>query len=174
MFRNKPPVPGWCVGWVNSTTTTTTAKERNSMSAPITLIGRLGADPELKYTQGGMAVVNLNIVTNIRKKDGDQWVDADTTWWRVTVFRQLAENVAESLTKGDEAIIVGKVKSRSWEDPKSGEKRTSFEVTADQVGASLGRSTAAISRVQRSSAANTHSIADDPWANDAPETPAPF
>lgn len=144
------------------------------MSAPITLHGRLGQDPELKFNPSGMAICQLSVVTNVRKKDGDQWVDADTTWWRVTVFRQLAENVAESLTKGDEVIVVGKVKSRSWDDPKSGEKRTVFEVTADQVGAGLGRATCQVQRVQRTSAANTHSIADDPWAKDTTKTPAPF
>jgi len=85
------------------------------MSAPITLTGRVVADPELKFGQSGNAVLNLRVVTSARRKTDEGWQDVDTTFWRVAAFRQLAENAAESLSKGDGVIVVGKVKSREWQ-----------------------------------------------------------
>jgi len=84
------------------------------VSAPITLTGNLGADPELKFGASGIAILKARVVTSGRKKDEEsgKWIDVDTTWWTVTAWRQLAENAAETLRKGDEVIIVGKVKQR--------------------------------------------------------------
>lgn len=145
------------------------------MSTELTLHGRLGADPELRFSNTGTAIAKLNVVTNIRRKDGDEWVDADVTWWNVTCFKNLAENVCESLKKGDEVIIVGKCKQRTWETPQ-GEKRSTFEVTADHVGPNLARATAVITRAAARSAANTFEV--DPWATKPGEpeqsTAAPF
>lgn len=132
------------------------------MSAPITITGRLTADPELKITQGGVMIANLRVVTSKRKKEGDEWKDVDTTYWSVTAFRQLAENVVESLSKGDTVVVVGTVKGRQWEDPKSGEKRTAFEITADEIGAGLTRATAKVNRIRRESTSTPGS--SDPWA----------
>lgn len=130
------------------------------MSTDITLHGRLGQEPELRYAKTGTAVVKLSVVTNVRRKDGDAWVDADVTWWNVTAFKTLAENICETLKKGDEVIIVGKVKQRTWETP-DGEKRSTFEVTADHVGPDLARATAVVTRTfTKSAAVNDH----DPWA----------
>ena len=145
------------------------------MSAPITITGRLGADPELRFAASGTAIAKLRVVTNSRKKDGDQWVDVDTTWWSVTAFKQLAENIAETLTKGDLVIVVGTVKSREWEDQKTGEKRTIFEVLANHVGPDLGRAAAKISRIAREGSSRTvQVISDDPWVNTTLSFEVPF
>lgn len=132
------------------------------MSAPITLTGRLVADPEIKFGASGMPIANMRVVTSGRRKTDAGWEDTDTTFWGVTAFRQLAENVAESLTKGDQVIVTGKVKSREWQD-NDGNKRTSWEVTADHVGPDLSRATAKVQRVQRDKPAAPAS--DDPWSN---------
>lgn len=130
------------------------------MSADLTLHGRLGQEPELRYSKTGTAIVKLSVVTNLRRKVGEQWEDQDTTWWSVTAFNALAENVCESLKKGDAVIVVGKVKQRTWETPE-GEKRSTFEVTADHVGPDLARATAVVTRtVTRANNVNDH----DPWA----------
>lgn len=143
---------------------TASEAEGNKVSAPITLTGRLVADPEVKFGASGIAITSLRVVTSGRKlnKETGKWEDVDTTFWSVTAWRQLAENVAESLTKGDQVIVTGKVKSRDWED-KDGNKRTVFEVTADHVGPDLERATAKVNRIQRDKPAAVAS--DDPWSN---------
>jgi single stranded DNA-binding protein (ssb) len=136
----------------------TSEAEGNSMSAPITLTGQVVADPELKFGQNGNAVLNLRVVTSARRKTDEGWQNVDTTFWRVAAFRQLAENAAESLSKGDGVIVVGKVKSREWSD-KDGNKQVSWEVTADNIGLDLRWSaskSAGVSRVK--------SDGDDPWS----------
>jgi len=138
------------------------------MSAQITLTGRLVADPELKFGQNGNAVVNLRVVTSGRRKTDEGWQDVDTTFWSVAAFRQLAENCAESLNKGDLVVVTGKVKSREWQD-KEGNKRVSWEVAADHVAVDLVRNTASSSRVDRKS----EPVADDPWSKPADDV-APF
>ena len=131
------------------------------MSAGITLTGRLVADPELKFTAKGDAVCNLRVVTSARRlnKQTDKWEDVDTTFWQVAAWRQLGENVAESLTKGDQVVIVGKVKSREWQD-NDGNKRTAWEVDAQHVAVDLSRATAKPQRISREAPAT-----DDPWSN---------
>lgn len=131
------------------------------MSAGITLTGRLVADPELKFTAKGDAVCNLRVVTSGRRKTDAGWQDVDTTFWQVAAWRQLGENVAESLTKGDQVVIVGKVKSREWQD-NDGNKRTAWEVDAQHVAVDLSRATAKVQRVTRDAPSVA---ADDPWSN---------
>jgi len=145
------------------------------MSAPITLTGRLGADPEIRFGATGIAILKLRVVTSGRKKTDAGWEDVDTTWWSVTAFRQIAENAAESLSKGDEVIVVGKVKQRQYETPE-GEKRSVTEVTADHIGPSLRRATVKVNRVQRSEGGGRaeyeqakQQLEDDPWALPASE-----
>lgn len=108
------------------------------MSTPVTLIGRIGADPELRFSPNGVAIVRLRVVTSRRVKEGDDWKDADVTWWTVTAFKRLAERVTERLAKGDPVVIIGHAKSREWETPQ-GEKRTAVEVVADHVSLDLAR-----------------------------------
>ena len=139
------------------------------MSAGITLTGGVVADPELKFSAKGMAVLNLRVATSRRTKTDDGWVDVDQTFWRVSAFRQLAENAAESLSKGDRVIVVGKVKSREWQD-KDGNKQVSWEVTADSIGVDLRWSASKSSGVSRAK------VEDDPWSKPfvPDDSPAPF
>jgi single-strand DNA-binding protein len=136
------------------------------MSAQITITGTLGADPELKFTPSGAAIVNLRVVTDTRfKDDAGKWQSRDTSWWRVTAWRQLAENTAETLAKGDKVIIVGKIKQREYE-ANDGEKKSVVEVEATNIGPDLSKFSANISRVQRDKQANVFA-GDDPWATSA-------
>lgn len=133
------------------------------MSVPVTLTGRVVADPELRFSAKGVAVVSLRVVTSGRRKTDAGWEDVDTTFWTVSAFKQLAENAAESLAKGDLVVVTGKAKSRDWED-KEGNKRTVVEVTADHIGVDLVRSKVSVNRVSRTP------TADDAWVSES----APF
>lgn len=135
------------------------------MSAQITITGTLGADPELKFTSTGAAIVNLRVVTDVSyKDDSGKWQKKDTSWWRVTAWRQLAENTAETLAKGDKVIIVGKIKQREYE-ANDGEKKSVVEIEASNIGPDLSKYAANISRVQRDKPAAGFN--DDPWATPA-------
>jgi single-strand DNA-binding protein len=102
----------------------------------VTITGNLTDDPELKYTPNGAPVANFRIAVTARVRDGESWRDGDTSFFRVNVWRQLAEHVADSLAKGDRAVVIGRLKSRSWETPE-GDKRSVVEVEADEVAPSL-------------------------------------
>ena len=107
----------------------------------VTLIGNLTDDPELRFTPNGAAVANFRLAVTPRVKDGDSWRDGETSFFRVNCWRQLAENVTESLSKGTRAMVIGRLRSRSWETD-AGEKRTVVEVEADEVAPSLRWATA--------------------------------
>ena len=100
------------------------------------ICGNLTDDPELRFTTSGTAVASLRVAVTPRVKDGDAWRDGETSFFRVNVWRQMAENAAESLSKGDRVIVVGRLKARSWETPE-GDKRSVVEVEADEIGPSL-------------------------------------
>src|SRR5690554_7152393 len=100
--------------------------------ADITLTGNVGSS-ELRFTQGGKALLSLSVAENHRKRDGNGWADDGTTWWRVTVWERQAEALAEHVHKGDRVIVTGTVRSREWED-QEGQKRTAYDVTARHVG----------------------------------------
>jgi single-strand DNA-binding protein len=102
----------------------------------VTITGNLTDDPDLRFTPGGHAVANFRLAVTARVKDGDTWKDGETSFFRVNVWRQLAEHAAESLSKGDRAVVIGRLKSRSWETPE-GDKRSVVEVEADEVAPSL-------------------------------------
>jgi single-strand DNA-binding protein len=105
--------------------------------ASITIIGNLVADPELKFTNTGKAVASFTVAESKRVKGADgTWTDGDSTFWRCSVWDAVAENLAESLNKGQRVIVVGEVKQRSFET-QQGEKRSVFEVTASEVAPSL-------------------------------------
>jgi single stranded DNA-binding protein len=87
----------------------------------VTITGNLTDDPDLRYTPNGNPVANFRLAVTARIKDGDSWRDGDTSFFRVNAWRQLAEHVAESLTKGDRAVVIGRLKSRSWETPRGGQ-----------------------------------------------------
>jgi single-strand DNA-binding protein len=107
----------------------------------VTLTGNLTDDPDLRFTPNGNPVANFRLAVTARVKDGDSWRDGDTSYFRINVWRQLAEHVADSLSKGDRAVVIGRLKSRSWETPE-GDKRSVVEVEADEVAPSLRWATA--------------------------------
>ena len=120
----------------------------------ITLVGNLVDDPELRFTPSGAAVANFRLASTPRVYDrqSGEWKDGDSLFLTCSVWRQAAENVAESLQKGMRVIVSGRLKQRSYET-REGEKRTVFEVDADEVGPSLRSATAKVARTQRSGAA---------------------
>jgi single-strand DNA-binding protein len=117
----------------------------------ITVIGNLTNDPELRFTPNGAAVASFTVASTPRTFDrqSNEWKDGDTLFLRCTVWRQAAENVADSLHKGTRVIVQGRLKQRSFET-REGEKRTVVELEADEVGASLRSATAKVSKASRS------------------------
>ena len=117
---------------------------------PITVVGNLVADPELRYTPSGSAVANFRVAYTPRRYDSQsgQWVDGEALFLTCNVWRQAAENVANSLTKGDRVIVNGRLRQRSFET-REGEKRTVFEVEVDEVGPSLKYATSQVTKTPR-------------------------
>ena len=150
----------------------------------ITVIGNLTADPELRFTPSGAAVANFTVASTPRTFDRqkNEFVDGDTLFMRCSIWREAAENVAESLTKGTRVIVQGRLVQRSYET-REGEKRTVVELQVDEIGPSLKYASAKVTRAQRSGngggfAGGAPSGQGDPWAGSAPaggfsETP-PF
>jgi hypothetical protein len=125
-----PPLPGLPP---RPTPSSTTAQGGSTMAdTHVTLTD----EPDLRFTPNGTEVANFRLAVTARIKDGDTWRDGETSFFRVNVWRQLAEHVAESLAKGDRAVVIGRLKSRSWETPE-GDKRSMVEVEADEVAPSL-------------------------------------
>lgn len=116
----------------------------------VVLVGNLTDDPELRFTPQGAAVANFRIAVNKRFKDAQtgEWKDGETSYFRINCWRQLAENVAESLTRGMRVVVSGSLKMRSWET-QEGEKRTVVEIEADDIGPSLRFATAKVEKVAR-------------------------
>jgi single-strand DNA-binding protein len=118
----------------------------------ITVIGNLVDDPELRFTPSGAPVANFRIASTPRTFDrqSNEWKDGDTLFMRCSIWREAAENVAESLTKGTRVIVTGRLVQRSYET-REGEKRTVVELQVDEVGPSLRYASAKLTRTQRSS-----------------------
>jgi len=116
----------------------------------ITIIGNLTADPELRFTPSGAAVANFTVASTPRQFDrtSNEWKDGETLFMRCSVWRDAAENVAESLQRGARVLVSGRLKSRSYET-KEGEKRTVIEMDVDEVGPSLKYATAKVNKTQR-------------------------
>ena len=121
---------------------------------PITVIGNLTADPELRFTPSGAAVANFTVASTPRTfdKQTNEWKDGEALFLSCSVWRQAAENAAESLVRGMRVIVSGRLKARSYET-REGEKRTVFEIDVDEVGPSLKYATAKVSKTTRSAAA---------------------
>jgi len=134
----------------------------------ITLTGNLVADPELRYTPTGTAVAKFTVASTPRFYDqqAGEWRDGETLFLACNVWRQQAENAAESLVKGQRVVVNGRLKQRSYE-ASDGTKRTVFEVEADDVAPSLRNATAKVTRAQREKPSSPQP-AEDPWAGDAP------
>ena len=120
------------------------------MDTFVTVVGNLTGDPELRFTPSGVAVANFRLAVTPRVREGDSWKDGETSFFRINVWRQQAENVAETLQKGTRCIVVGRLRTRSWETPE-GEKRSVTEVEADEIGPSLKFATAKVERSSRGS-----------------------
>lgn len=152
----------------------------------ITVIGNLVDDPELRFTPSGAPVANFRIASTPRTFDrqSNEWKDGDTLFLSCAVWRQAAENVAESLQRGMRVIVQGRLKSRQYET-REGEKRTVFEIDVEEVGPSLRSASAKVTKTTRSGGAGGYSgggggggysggggqqsaTADDPWASPAP------
>jgi len=145
----------------------------------ITVVGNLTSDPELRYTQSGLAVANFTIASTPRNFDraSNDWKDGEALFLRASCWREFAEHVAGSLTKGSRVIATGRLKQRSYET-KEGEKRTSIELEVDEIGPSLRYATAQVTRAASSrdggngGGASRGAVADEPWAASAPAAPA--
>lgn len=116
----------------------------------ITVVGNLTADPELRYTQSGLAVANFTVASTPREFDRatNEWKDGEALFLRSTIWREPAEHVAASLTKGQHVVVTGTLKQRAYET-KEGEKRTSYELDVDDIGVSLRYGTTVFSRSAR-------------------------
>ena len=135
----------------------------------ITLVGNLVDDPELRFTPSGAAVANFRVASTPRTfdKQSGEWKDGDSLFLSCSVWRQAAENVAESLQKGMKVIVSGRLKQRSYET-REGEKRTVFEIDVDDVGPSLRNATAKVTKTTRSGGGGFSGGGDtDPWASPA-------
>jgi single-strand DNA-binding protein len=150
----------------------------------ITVVGNLTADPELRFTQSGAAVASFTVASTPRTfdKQSGEWKDGEALFLRCNVWRQVAENVAESLTRGSRVLVSGRLRQRSFET-KEGEKRTVVELEVDEIGPSLRYATAKVNKVSRGdggggggfgggggqqSRGGGGAPADDPWGSAPP------
>jgi single-strand DNA-binding protein len=136
---------------------------------PITVVGNLTADPELRFTPSGAAVANFTVASTPRNFDRqtNEWKDGEAMFLNCSVWRQAAENAAESLQRGMRVIVSGRLKARSYET-REGEKRTVFEIDVDEVGPSLKYATAKVTKTSRSGSGGGqggYSGGDDPWSS---------
>ncbi|WP_409489597.1 single-stranded DNA-binding protein [Amycolatopsis sp. cmx-11-12] len=148
----------------------------------ITVIGNLTSDPELRFTPSGAAVANFTVASTPRTldKQSGEWKDGEALFLRCNIWRQAAENVAESLTRGARVVVQGRLKQRSFET-KEGEKRTVVELEVDEIGPSLRYATAKVNKVSRGTGGGggggfgggggggqSGPPADDPWGSAPP------
>lgn len=151
---------------------------------PVTVVGSI-TEPTLRFTPQGKPIASFSIASTPRTKDGDNWVDGETLWFRVSVFDQMAENVAESFAKGDRVIVQGRFKQRSYQTD-AGETRTGLELVAEEVGPTLRWATAKPVKVGQGGQARpaqqdasmqrsrTAQPQGDPWAAPAASDEPPF
>jgi single-strand DNA-binding protein len=135
----------------------------------MTVIGNATSDSELRFTPSGVASATFTVAVTPRVKRNDQWVDGDTTFFRCTAWREMAEQVAETVTKGMRLIVHGRFKTRQYE--KDGQTRTSVEIEVEEVGPSLRYATAKVQKMARSNGgggAPQGGSSGDPWASSAP------
>lgn len=137
----------------------------------ITVVGNLTADPELRFTQSGAAVASFTVASTPRSFDrqSGEWKDQDALFMRCNIWRQSAENVAESLTRGCRVVVTGRLRQRSFET-KEGEKRTVVELEVDEIGPSLRYATAKVNKADRGdhSPKASASAEEDPWGSAPP------
>ncbi|WNM29532.1 single-stranded DNA-binding protein [Streptomyces sp. Li-HN-5-11] len=138
---------------------------------PITIIGNLTADPEVKVTESGQALARFSVASTPRTfdRESNQWKDGTSTFFRCAAWRALAEHVADSLTKGSRVVLSGRIRQHDWKTPE-GENRSMLAVEVDEIGASLRFTTVTINGKR----SNGGAASDDPWATDGNAPKPPF
>lgn len=144
----------------------------------VTVVGNLTADPELRFTGSGAAVVSFTVASTPSKfnRETNKWEDGEALFMRCSAWRQMAENVSESLKRGMRVVVTGRLQQRSY-DTREGEKRTVVEMQADEVCPSLRYATATVHRVSREGGqeqARQAPAHEDPWATPPPRTSGGF
>jgi single-strand DNA-binding protein len=141
------------------------------MSTMTTVVGNLTDDPELRFTPSGNAVVKFSVAVNRRTFDRqtNEWKDAGTDFHRVTAWSKLAENIAATLQKGSRAVVYGELRQHHWEDEKTKDKRSAWELNAHAVGPDLTFATATVTKTKAAGA----TAPDDPWNTASTQRPAP-
>lgn len=133
-----------------------------SRDATCRITGTMTRDPELKFTPSGMAVAQIGIAVNERVKGDDgKWGDGDASFFNVSIWGQMAENVAESLAKGHRVVVVGSMKMDYWE--KDGEKKSGLKITADSIGPDLRFATAEVVKPERQERSQSNPSQEDPF-----------
>jgi single-strand DNA-binding protein len=127
----------------------------------VTLVGNLTDDPEVRFTPAGTQVGSFRLAVTPRVRDGEGWKNGETSYFRINLWRELASHTAESLGKGDRAVVIGRLKTRAWETPE-GERRSTVEVEADEVGPSLRWATAKPERAAKPNGKARGEFNDDP------------
>jgi single-strand DNA-binding protein len=137
-----------------------------------TFVGNLTADPELRFTPNGLAVAQFTVAVNPRRynRETGQWEDEPPTFVRCQAWRQLAENVAGSLQRGDRVIVAGRLREERWEDRETGQQRSTWRLTVDAMGPDLTNATAKVERIKREAVTAPQ---DDPWATSVPAPTVP-
>lgn len=151
---------------------------------PVTIVGSI-TEPALRFSEQGKAIASFSVASTPRVKDGDNWVDGETTWFRVSVFDAMAENVVESFVKGDRVIVQGRFKTRSYQTD-AGETRSGLELVAEEVGPTLRWATAKPVKVNAGGGqarppadtgmarSRTAQPQNDPWATPSASNEPPF
>jgi single-strand DNA-binding protein len=130
--------------------------------------GRATADPELRFSPSGTAVAKVNLAFNSRKKDQQgNWVDDQVCFLTATAFNRLAENLVETVSKGTEVVVTGRLQTRQWEDKETGAKRSAPELIIDSIGPNLAFATANVQKNARENNSQQRG-GDDPWATATP------
>jgi single-strand DNA-binding protein len=145
------------------------------MKTPLTVVGNLTQDPELRFTPSGAAVANFTVASTPKTFDKatNELKDGETLFMRCSVWREAAENVAESLTRGMRVVVTGELVSRSWQT-QEGENRTVMEMRVDEIGPSLRYATAKVTKAQRSDAAHTSAPQQPAWGGQQPQQADPW
>lgn len=131
--------------------------------AEVTIVGNVTRDPELRYLTSGTGLCTFSVAVNRRYQQNGEWKE-DTSFFDVIAWRDLGDNVAESISKGDRVVVTGRLEQRSWEND-AGDKRSKVEIVADDVAPSLRWATAQVSKVQRSSGSGQAGGTDAPPAS---------
>jgi single-strand DNA-binding protein len=144
------------------------------MSTSVTVIGNLTRDPEVHFADSGKAVVSFSIAVNKSKKTETGWEQLEPEFYDCVTFTEQAENFANSFSKGQRVIAIGRLQNRSWDDKETGEKRRKIELVADEIGASIRWATVAVTKNERSDSGDSFNRKDAPRSNPNPNRKPSF